>query len=113
MKIKIALILSLALFAVTSCAKRPNAIVPVDVANSTYEGFSCLQLAQEQAKEQEKLAALSKKQNGAANVDALGVFLVGIPVGSLANADVEGQIAVSKGRLVSMGNVLISKRCNA
>lgn len=113
MKIRVALTLSLALFAASSCAKRPNAIVPVDVANSTYEGFSCQQLGQEQSKEQEKLAALSKKQNGAANIDALGVFLVGVPVGSLANADVEGQIAVSKGRLVSIENVLISKTCDA
>lgn len=101
----------LALIFVSSCAKRPNSIVPVDVSNATYESFSCEQLAKEQSKEQTKLVALSKKQNGAATADALGVFLVGVPVASLADGDVAGDIAISKGRLVSIDNVLISKQC--
>lgn len=35
----------------------------------------------------------------AATSDAVGVFFVGVPVGSLTGADKDGQIAVSKGKV--------------
>ncbi|WP_421579389.1 hypothetical protein, partial [Shinella sp. M31] len=63
----------------TSCAKRPDAIVPVDIPMAAYGNLNCEQLGQEYIKEQGNLAALSKQQNQAATGDAFGVFLIGVP----------------------------------
>jgi hypothetical protein len=78
---------AVALVALGGCAKRPSAIVPADIPMAAYTNLPCEQLAQEQVKEQTALAALSKAQNDAANGDAFGVFLIGVPVGSVVGAD--------------------------
>ncbi len=50
-------------------------------------------------------------QNHAANADAFGVFLVGVPAGSLTGGDKEGDIAVSKGKVEAMGMAMRGKGC--
>ena len=45
-----------------------------------------------------RLAVLYQKQNSAATGDALGVFLIGVPVASLSGSDNEAEIAILKGR---------------
>ncbi len=99
------------LAALSSCAKRPDAIVPVDIPMAVYQGQSCQQLGQEMIKEQQNLAAISKAQNDAANGDAFGVFLVGVPMSSVAGGDKEGQVAVAKGKVQAIENTLKSKGC--
>ncbi|MBY3099844.1 hypothetical protein E0I74_29900 [Rhizobium laguerreae] len=76
--------------AVAGCAKRPDAIVQVEKA---------------------KLDDLSKQQISAANGDAFGVFLVGVPIGSVAGGDKEGEIAASKGKVSAMQSAGMSKGC--
>lgn len=100
-----------AIAVLSGCAKRPGAIVPVDIPMAAYTNLDCQQLAQEQLKEQTNLAALSKSQNDAANGDAFGVFLIGVPVGSVAGADKEGDVAVSKGKVQAIDSALKSKGC--
>ena len=97
--------------ALSSCAKRPDAIVPVDIPIAAYSNQSCQQLGQEMLKEQQNLAALSKAQNDAANGDAFGVFLIGVPVGSVAGGDKEGQVAVAKGKVQAIDSTMKSKGC--
>lgn len=48
--------------------------------------------------DKQRLAIISNKQSQAATGDALGVFLIGVPVSSLAGADNETEIAILKGR---------------
>jgi len=48
--------------------------------------------------DRERLALLSNKQTKAANGDALGVFLIGLPVASMSGGDNETEIAILKGR---------------
>lgn len=48
--------------------------------------------------DRQRLAVLSSKQSQAATNDALGVFLIGVPVASLAGANNEAEIAILKGR---------------
>ncbi|TPL00670.1 hypothetical protein FJ938_22000 [Mesorhizobium sp. B2-4-14] len=48
--------------------------------------------------DRERLAVLTNQQNKAATGDALGVFLIGVPVSSLSGGDHETEIAVLKGR---------------
>lgn len=97
--------------ALAGCAKRPAAIVPVDIPMAAYTNLDCQQLAQEQIKEQTNLAALSKSQNDAANGDAFGVFLIGVPIGSVAGADKEGDVAVSKGKVQAIQSAMMNKGC--
>ncbi|KQS89825.1 hypothetical protein [Rhizobium sp. Leaf386] len=106
-------ILTLAIaLAAAGCAKRPDAIVPVDIPMAAYGNMDCAQLAQEYLNEQNNLAALSKQQNQAATGDAVGVFLVGVPASSLTGGDKEGQIAVSKGKVNAVESSLKAKGCN-
>lgn len=97
--------------ALSSCAKRPDAIVPVDIPMAAYSNQSCEQLGREMVKERENLAAVSKAQNDAATGDAVGVFLIGLPMSSTFGGDKEGQVAVSKGKVQSIENTMKSKGC--
>jgi len=97
--------------ALTACAKRPDAIVPVDIPMAAYTNQTCEQLGQEMLKEQQALAAVSKAQTDAANGDAFGVFLIGVPVGSVAGGDKEGQVAVAKGKVQAIDSAMKSKGC--
>lgn len=103
--------MSASLLAVTSCAKRPDAIVPVDIPMAAYSNLDCAGLSQELLKERSTLASLSKQQNDAATGDAFGVFLIGVPMSSTFGGDKEGQIAVSKGKVTSIESTLKSKGC--
>lgn len=95
-----------------ACAKRPDAIVPVDIPMAAYQNQDCNGLAQEYVKEQGNLASLSKQQNSAATGDAFGVFLIGVPMSTVSGGDKEGQVAVSKGKLNAIEASLRSKGCN-
>lgn len=110
MKTQIVLTLALGL-AVTACAKRPDAIVPVDIPMAAYTNLNCQGLAQELIKERANLASLSKQQNSAATGDAFGVFLIGVPASSTFGGDKEGQVAVSKGKVNAIESAAKSKGC--
>lgn len=63
------------------CATPPGRIKPAAIA------VNCPRNAEQ------RLAELSAIQQGAATNDALGVFLIGLPVGSMAGGDHEAEIA--------------------
>lgn len=111
MKLKL-IVLPLLAVSAAACAKRPDAIVPVDIPMAAYTGQSCPQLSQELLTERGKLASLSKSQSQAATGDAVGVFLVGVPASSVFGGDKEGEIAVSKGKVVAIESALKSKGCH-
>lgn len=48
--------------------------------------------------DRERLGILSNKQSKAATGDAMGVFLFGVPMASMAGGDNEAEIAILKGR---------------
>ncbi|WFU06602.1 hypothetical protein QA648_27695 (plasmid) [Rhizobium sp. CB3171] len=109
MKFKIFAVI--ALLPLAACAKRPDAIVPTEIPMAAYSNLDCPGLIRELSTEQGKLTALSKDQNNAANGDAFGVFLVGVPVSSLTGADKEGLISVEKGKVISIQNTMKAKGC--
>jgi hypothetical protein len=58
---------------------------------------------------QAKRNALVNSQNNAATGDAVGVFLVLLPVGSIFGADKEGELAQAKGEVLALeGAVMIN-----
>ncbi|RWB00595.1 MAG: hypothetical protein EOQ39_35310 [Mesorhizobium sp.] len=48
--------------------------------------------------DRQRLAVISNQQSKAATGDALGVFLIGVPVASMSGGDHEAEIAILKGR---------------
>lgn len=96
---------------ISACAKRPDQIAAIQMEESTYSRLSCRQLAREETKIRNNLDALSAEQNSAANTDAWGVFLLGLPVSSMSGGDKEGLIGVAKGKLDAIDLVQIDKNC--
>lgn len=101
------ILMTAVVFSLSACAKRPDAIAPVSVGNA-FDNISC-QAAQEKLTiEKANLAALSEAQNSAATGDAIGVFLIGLPVGSITGSDQEGAVAIAKGQVLALENRLLS-----
>lgn len=100
---------ALAAAGIAACAKSPDAIAPVSMG-SAYAGLSCQQAAADLRAERAALAALEGKQRGAVAGDAVGVFLIGVPMSSLSGGNVEGQIAASKGKVMALDARLASCR---
>lgn len=73
-------------FVLSACATRPDKIAAVPNQGECTPA------------DKERLAILYQKQNKAATGDALGVFMIGVPVSSLAGGDNEAEIAILKGR---------------
>lgn len=93
------------------CAKRADAIAPTAFPADTYANLECQEINNALVTEQSTLATLSASQNSAANADAVGVFLVGVPVASLTDGDKEGLIAVSKGKIQALEATKLRKGC--
>lgn len=106
---KSALIAATAALSLAACAKSPDAIAPVSMGNA-YAGLSCAEAAADLLAERAAYADIEAKQRGAVAGDAIGVFLVGVPVSSLTGGNVEGQIAAAKGKIMALDARLASCR---
>lgn len=96
----------------SGCAKRPNAVVPANLPSETYANYSCGQLERLLVSEKANEKTLTSKQRGAADADAIGIFLVGIPVAGVLGGDVEGELSVAKGKVLSIQSQRIAKQCD-
>lgn len=94
-------ITAIAVLTIAACAKSPDSIAPVSMGNSFSE-LSCQSASTYLSAERRTLAELEDKQRGAATGDAIGVFMIGLPVSSMTGGDVEGDIATSKGKILSL-----------
>ncbi|MES0811353.1 hypothetical protein ABLO27_17840 [Roseibium sp. SCPC15] len=111
MTLKTIAILSAGLLVVAGCAKGPDAIKPANIPLAAYTGQSCTNLTKELAHEKDRLDDLEDAQRSAQTGDAIGVFLVGIPISSATGGDKEGDLAVSKGKVQSIELAMKSKNC--
>ena len=93
------------------CATRPDKIAATDYPDAAYTSLDCRALASEKAKRDRELYQLAQKQNDAANGDAFGVFLIGVPLSSLAGDDKKTEIATVKGKLAAITRVGKAKGC--
>lgn len=71
-----------------------------------YHNMECPALLAEQASKKSELLSLEAAQRATVNSDGVGVFLVGIPIGSLGGGDVETQVSVEKGQLEAINQTL-------
>lgn len=102
---------TIVLLSLAACAQNPDNIAAVDIGPNPYLAFSCTELAQEELALTQALADLSAQQRRAASGDAVGVFLLGLPISSMAGGDQETQIAVTRGRLNALGQSRASHHC--
>ncbi len=91
----------IAALALSACAQSPDAIAPVSLGNA-YASMGCRDAQAALQREQMTLTQLSAAQTQAVTGDALGVFLIGVPVSSLSGSDKAGLIAVSKGKTLAL-----------
>lgn len=97
----------------TACAKRPDAIAAVDIPATAYTHLDCIALSQESLKLQQALSELAKQQTKAADGDAIGVFLIGVPLSSAGGADKEALIATTKGKIAAVENAARQNSCKS
>lgn len=107
------MIAMLAALGTAGCAKNPDAIVAVNISQHAYSGLSCQQLAAEHQRSSLALAAVSQQQRQAATNDAVGVFLIGVPVSSLSGNDKEGLVAQHKGEIIAIEGAMRVGNCTA
>lgn len=69
---------------------------------------SCAHAREALVQERQTLAALSTAQRNAQAGDAVGVFLIGVPMSSLTGGDKAGEIGASKGKVLAFENRLRS-----
>lgn len=100
-----------AVLALAACAAQPEDIAAADIGPNPYGDFSCSQLAAEETRISQELANLSANQRRAANGDAWGVFLLGLPLSSMSGNDQETAIAVARGRLQAIDERQVALRC--
>jgi hypothetical protein len=67
-----------------------------------YDNVSCSKARTLLEQERQTLVALSAAQEAAVSGDAVGVFLIGVPVSSLSGKDKEGAIGASKGKILAL-----------
>lgn len=91
-----------ATLALAACAQGPGSIAPAAMPGGMYDALSCPQARQERQRRAAELAALESRQRGAVAADAVGVFLLFVPVGSLTGGDVSGEIATKRGQLLAL-----------
>lgn len=101
----------LLVIAATACAQKPENIAAIEVSGDPYRGYSCSKLKSEHLKITQELEVASADQKKAANGDAWGVFLIGLPVSSMSGQDKEAAIAVAKGRIQLLERKMLNKRC--
>lgn len=84
-----------------ACTPRPDSIAPVSMTGA-FDTMSCNQAINDLNTERKFLAELERQQNEAATADAIGVFLVLVPVSKLTGGDRAGAIGASKGKVIAL-----------
>jgi hypothetical protein len=108
MKYIILLLSALTYSFLAACAPGPAAVAPASIPASVYATMNCNQARAAYASVTQEVEALSQKQRNAVAGDAIGVFLVLVPVSSLTGGNVEGNLATAKGKKLALEGQLAS-----
>jgi hypothetical protein len=112
MKTKIALAIACAAVLLSGCATRASGVAPLAISSAEYAHLACADARAQLATARERENALTRQQNSAATGDAVGVFLLLVPVGSVFGADVAGELAQAKGEVNALERH-VAARCAA
>jgi hypothetical protein len=112
MKIRLrAAIAAAAITVLCGCASAPENIAPAYVSTLTYASLTCEQLGEEEARVNAAYVLAAGQQRHARKDDAVGVALLGLPMGSMTGQNVAPQVASLKGQQNAIHDVEIQKDC--
>lgn len=95
-----------------ACASSPEGIAPAKVSEEPYLTWSCERLGEESYRLRDALAAASAEQQRAARNDALGVFLIGLPIASMSGGDVSPEVSRLKGESAAVRKAASQNGCS-
>lgn len=106
--------LSVAAFAValSACASSPESIKAANIDSAQFAYLTCPQLAEWQGKLTAAYNTAADSQDNARAMDAVGLALLGTPIGSMTHAYTPDQIADLKGRLAAVQALQTSDHCD-
>ncbi len=102
-----------ALAVLSSCASAPEAIRAQNIPAQPYIALSCGELSTRIVQSSQAYEAAAADQRKAQQGDALGVFLIGVPVSSMAGGDKEADISYRKGEMQALREAARQKGCVA
>lgn len=76
-----------------------------------YATLDCATLTADLVREHQWLADLTKKQNETVAGDAVGVLMLGVPMGSATGGDQEAAIAIAKGKVTALESAVVRNGC--
>lgn len=88
-------------FLAVACTPRADSIPPVSMTGA-FDSMSCNKATTALNDERSSLARLEQRQNSAATADAVGVFLVLVPISKLTGGDLAGEVGTSKGKVLAL-----------
>jgi len=94
-----------------ACASSPEHIAPAKVSEEPYLAWTCERLGEESYRLRDALVAASAKQQRAAENDAVGVFLIGLPVASMSGGDVSPEVSRLKGESAAVRKAATKNGC--
>jgi hypothetical protein len=103
--------ISVMLIGLIGCATSPGQIKPIAVSDVHFSKFSCEELASVAADTAVALATTWENQKNAAEGDALGVFLIGVPASSMGGGDVGYALARHLGEAEAIDRVSDEMDC--
>ena len=92
-----------------ACTPRSDSIPPVSMTGA-FDSMSCNQETAALNEERATLVKLEQRQNSAATADAVGVFLVLVPISKVTGGDLAGEVGTSKGKVLALEQRV--SRCN-
>ncbi len=96
---------------VGACAPSMQDIGPSYVSPVIFQNWTCEQLAEEGHRLIAALEVASRRQDQAQSTDAVGVLLVGLPLGSMTGQNIAPEIGRLKGEHETVYRVGVSKGC--
>ena len=92
----------LATLVIAGCASGANSVAPIALPSSNYKGLSCDETKTALTTARARQAALTESQDNAQIGDAIGVFFVLLPLGSIFGDESEGDLALAKGEVLAL-----------
>lgn len=103
------------LAAIASCASPPEKIPAKPASSAQFASMSCAQIGEAHRIRSAELTTHSSVQSRNSTEDALGVFLVGLPTGSMTEGSqrnwTEDRISTLKGEIIALDEAKKQKRC--
>lgn len=89
----------------------PEDIAPAAVSSEPYMQMSCADLAQHRRSREADLRRHVEQQTQTAHRDRAWMTIIHLPVASIANGDLEPQIASLKGQISTISQISQSRGC--